>query len=205
MARIRARFDLIDYLMQVGEKDTSVDELIAFQMRKIVEGTAFACLVACENGMKAIPRDAQGQWNADNIFSRLAKRKMLSLPMPGMIGPNSEEDQAKSGVQWHVSDTIPPFTIDDYRELYRRLHYWLHENNPYVGRQELEKNDREQLWDDARRLGAVLSAHFISIGTTAFYCELKDLTGQTRGIHGEVIVPDESEPHSVMDQNAQTH
>ncbi|WP_374139866.1 hypothetical protein [Sphingomonas sp. 32-62-10] len=174
MARIRARFDLIDYLMHVGEKDTSVDELIAFQMRKIVEGTAY-------------------------------KRKMLSLPTPGMIGPNSEEDQAKSGVQWHVSDTIPPFTIDDYRELYRRLHYWLHESNPYVGRQELEKNDRKQLWDDARHLGAVLSAHFISIGTTAFYCELKDLTGQTRVIQGEVIVPDQSEPHSVMDQNAQTH
>ncbi len=47
---------------------------LLFTEVKIIEAIAFGCLIGLENGLKVIPRDAQGQYNAETIFKTLSKK-----------------------------------------------------------------------------------------------------------------------------------
>ena len=59
MTTIRHRLDVIETIRQSQIDDFSRAETAAFHGRKIIEGISFACLVALENGIKHVPRDAK--------------------------------------------------------------------------------------------------------------------------------------------------
>lgn len=69
MQVIRRRLNTIRFIQGIAGDDFSRAESAAFQGRKTIEGIAFACLVATENGIKHVPRDAIGQWTPRR-FSR---------------------------------------------------------------------------------------------------------------------------------------
>src|SRR5690349_9887066 len=98
MTTIRSRFDLVNTLKAQRTDESFVDEIAAFQGRKILEGIAFGCLVAVENGVGAVPRDAEGQYRANKIFSSLDKRNLKVLPSPSEIHKATEEEFKKYGV-----------------------------------------------------------------------------------------------------------
>ena len=70
MSAIRDRLDVVDRLANSTGNDFGRAETASFHGRKIVEGIAFGCLVATEKGLKRVPRDARGQWNAELILQR---------------------------------------------------------------------------------------------------------------------------------------
>jgi hypothetical protein len=74
MRMIRERFDLMDQFTRNTQITYSGAEIVAYNARKIVEGIAFGCLVAIENSLNSVPRDAKGQYNAEAIFKTLKKR-----------------------------------------------------------------------------------------------------------------------------------
>jgi hypothetical protein len=76
MRTIRGRLDLIEQLKEAAGVDFLKAESAAFQGRKIVEAIAFGCLVAVENGLNAVQRDAKGQWNAEDILKNLDKKNL---------------------------------------------------------------------------------------------------------------------------------
>lgn len=185
MARIRRRFDLIRQLQTLGRGNFTVSETIAFHLRKIVEGAAFGCLIACQNGLKAIPKDAQGQWNADTILARLAKRQVNVLPNPSILRAATPDEQ-KQHIVNAVVEGQPEKCLDssEIREIYRKLHAWLHERNPYVGDHASFLADGEDnLWAAVEKLWNLLAKHFISISGEAFFCVLvDDVDGETKVI-----------------------
>ena len=60
--------------------------------------------------------------------------------------------------------------------MYRRMHRWLHEINPYIdqGRDAFLKKNESTLWDDLTRIDALMARHTISIGGEMFFCVLRD-------------------------------
>jgi len=82
---IRSRFDVIDTLRQSSADFFSRAESAAFHSRKIVEAIAFASLVAIDNGLKYVPRDAAKQWNAETIFQNLKSKNLTVLPSPSIF------------------------------------------------------------------------------------------------------------------------
>jgi hypothetical protein len=61
-------------------------------------------------------------------------------------------------------------------DIYRRLHQWLHELNPYVdsNRTAFLLQHEAKLWSDLARLHEFLERHFIAINNQGFYCTLRD-------------------------------
>lgn len=49
--------------------------------------------MAIENGLKHIPRDAQGQWNAEEIFKSLKSKNLMILPSPSRLRPATLQEQ----------------------------------------------------------------------------------------------------------------
>ena len=76
MTTIRQRLDVIEMLRSTSLDAFSKAETAAFHGRKVVEGITFGCLVAIENGLRQIPRDAKGQWNADKILKSLHSKNI---------------------------------------------------------------------------------------------------------------------------------
>jgi YD repeat-containing protein len=99
-----------------------------------VEGIAFACLVATENGIKHVPRDAKGQWNAETILKNLKKKKIDTLPSPSIIRQPTEQERTENSGVSLVIEGIPARRLshDDLIAIYQRIHPWLHEANPYT-------------------------------------------------------------------------
>lgn len=177
MRRIRARFDIIDLLrISDGESFTRA-ESAAFQGRKIVEGIAYACLIAIEHGDQQIPRDAKKHWSAEKIFKTLKSKGFDTLPSPSVIRSATGQDLADGhrivieGVRENRLDH------DQITEIYQRLHAWLHEANPYVyGSPGAFGTDKtEILWRDLSSLKTCLKGHFISVKGEAIFCTLWDL------------------------------
>ena len=181
MTRIRARFDTIDLLDPTDNSDLSVLETVAFHLRKIIEGVAFGCLVAVENGLKSVPRDAVGQWNADTIFARLKKRSQLAFPEA--FDRQNPEPGSRPQVQHHiVARNDLAMSVDEMRNCYRRTHPWLHEWSPYVPAhaKDFEKR-RSDLLRDEIAVRNLLWQHLIGIGGEVFLGYLKDSAdGQVR-------------------------
>ena len=174
MTNIRARYEVIYGLKLNGDAGFAALETAAFHLRKSIEGTAFGCLVALDQAFKEVPRDARGQWNADNIFIRLKKRERLVFPTAF-----KREDPPSGGypvVKHHiVPNPDVNLTIDEVREIYRRSHKWVHEWNPYIERlgKDFEKSKAELLIDLDRHWNWIFQ-HMIGIGGHTFLGLLKD-------------------------------
>lgn len=181
MWTIRNRFDVIEALHQSSVDPFSRAESAAFHGRKIVEAIAFACLVTIDHGLKNIPKDAKGQWNAEKIFKSLESKNLSILPSPSIIRQATPEEQATNGVNITI-EGIPErrLTCDGLIKIYQRLHAWLHEINPYVHQRHAEfyTKKSEALWADLVSLHLFIERHFISIQGAAFFCVLRDVHDQ---------------------------
>jgi hypothetical protein len=177
MQTVRGRLDIIAQLKQTKADDFARAETAAFHGRKVVEGTAFACLIAIENGLPAVPKDAKGKWNAEDILKSLKKKGLDVLPSPSVLRnatPAEKEDQGVNIVIEGVPDRR--LTHDELIEIYQRLHGWAHELNPYTHEEHetfCATNSRA-LWEDLSRLERFLERHFIAIRGKGFYCTLRD-------------------------------
>jgi len=174
MTNVRARFEVINALNLNSASDFAALETAAFHLRKSIEGIAFGCLVALDQGLKAVPRDARGQWNADNIFARLKKRDELVFPEA------YKREEPPADADTIVQHQIVPnssvnLTIDEVRDIYRRTHKWLHEWNPYIEQlgEDCEKS-RDELLVDLPRVWNWIVQHMIGIGGHIFLGHLKD-------------------------------
>jgi hypothetical protein len=184
MLVVRERFDVIERLQTAATPTFAQAEAAAFHGRKIVEAIAFACLVAIQNGLKDVPRDAKGQWNAEKIFESLELKGLFVLPSPSQLREVSFEEQRDNNVK-AVIDGIPErcLTYTELVGIYQALHPWLHEVNPYVhpDHASFMSGRLEKLWADLNRLRLFVERHFISIRGKAFFSVLWDSQdGQTK-------------------------
>ncbi len=99
MRTVHGRLDFIEQLKASTGVDFVKAESAAFQARKIVEAIAFGCLVAVENGINVVPRDAQGQWNAEDILKNLDKKNLSAFPSPSVIRAATPQEQKDHGVK----------------------------------------------------------------------------------------------------------
>ena len=177
MATVRRRLDLISMLQSAGTDAFARAESTAFQGRKVLEGIAFGCLVALENGLNEVPRDARGQWNADRIFASLKGKGLGIIPNPSVIRAATEAEFREHNVS-HVVEGLPDRVMShgDLKAVYARLHKWLHEINPYVWGDQAAFLDQHQneLYDDLTRVRGAIERHFIAIGGRGFFCTLWD-------------------------------
>ncbi|UYY58909.1 hypothetical protein [Sphingomonas sp. S2-65] len=177
MRNIRARFEIVDSLKLSHTSDYPELETAAFHLRKSIEGVAFGCLVAMENGLKSVPRDAIGQWNADRIFSKVAKRTPVIFP----VAIDREDPPAEAvGVQHHlVTNKDCNLSVDQVRAVYRRTHRWLHEMNPYIPITADKFSElRADLLADVVSVWKWLLHHFISASGEVFLTVLKTEDGE---------------------------
>ena len=177
MWTIRGRLEVIETLRESNSDDFSRAESAAFHGRKIVEAIAFACLVAIENGLKNIPKDAKGKWSAEDIFKKLKKKNLEVLPSPSKIRNSTTNEKSTLNVSI-VIDGIPEnrLTHEELIQIYQRFHAWLHEINPYMhqGQDSFYESKSKFLWKDLERLRMFIERHFISISGNGFYCVLND-------------------------------
>ncbi|MCA0231866.1 MAG: hypothetical protein LCH91_15460 [Bacteroidetes bacterium] len=186
MEVIRSRFDSIDKLSQIGFDDFNNTEMAAFYGRKIIEGIAFACLIATKNGFKTIPKDAEGQYNAEKILKTLLRKGIETFPSPSIIRNTTEEEEKKYTAKVTVEGVAEKrITQEELIKKYQRLHNWAHELNPYVkeGHFEFNQKHRVQLEKDLSEIRLFLEKHFISINGEGFFCVLYDnVDGKTKVI-----------------------
>jgi hypothetical protein len=177
MHTIRVRFDYVRSLYETTQSEFLVAEAAALHGRKIIEAIAFGCLVATDNSLKAIPREAKGQWNAEKIFKLLHSKHNDVFPSPSIIRNAMEEEKSRENVKV-VIEGQPQLrmTPTELVSVYQALHTWLHEFNPYRGhtRDSVMGANSTRLWDDLRRVEGLVSKHFISIRGHGFFCVLRD-------------------------------
>jgi hypothetical protein len=177
MRMIRSRLDSVREISTLGVDDYHKAENAAFQGRKIIEGIAFSCLVAVENGLQNIPREAKGQYNAEKLLKNLQKNNIKVLPNPSILRPAEENEIIEHNVSV-VVDGQPEKVLshEEIIAIYRRFHCWLHELNPYTksNHKSFHENNSEQLWIDLDSLENLVSRHFISISGEGFFCTLRD-------------------------------
>lgn len=184
MQVVRNRLDIIETLSKSSVDDYGKAEMAAFHGRKIIEAIAFGCLIGLENGLKVIPRDAQGQYNAETIFKTLSKKKLEIFPSPSLIRYATQEEIKDHNVKG-VIEGVPErrITREELIKKYQRMHNWLHELNPYTkdGQEIFHQKNASQLWKDLDEISLFLQSHVMSIKGEAFFCTLKDkIDGQTK-------------------------
>ena len=183
MKIIRQRIDIIGDLEKSSNDPFTICENAAFNARKATEAIAFGCLVATENGLKHIPKDTKGHWNAEIIIKRLQSKNITTFPNPSVVEMPTEEDRKKNIGAIIAGVKEKSMTPDEYMELYQRLHRWLHEINPYVESDRiafLEKH-QAQLWEDVVKIKELVESHTIIISGEGFFCILKDnADGETK-------------------------
>jgi hypothetical protein len=184
MMVLRRRLDLIGAIRSTNAVEFSKAETAAFHGRKSIEGIAFGCLVAIEHGLKHIPRDARGQWNAEKIFESLKSKNIPTLPSPSVIRmPTASEAQMNGPGAVVEGQPERRLTHEQLIAIYQRFHGWLHEVNPYVGQDQnvFYSKHGQALWDDLAKLDRFIEKHFISISGEGFFCVLRDdYDGQTK-------------------------
>jgi hypothetical protein len=184
MSVIRNRLDIVDRLASTTGRDYARGESAAFHGRKVIEGIAFGCLVATEHGLKHIPRDAKGQWNAESILKSLSSKGLSIFPSPCVIRAPSDDERARHNVK-SVVEGVPErrLSVQALIEMYQRMHRWLHELNPYVSRDQSSfyAQHGHELWNDLSAINRFVEKHFISISGEGFVCVLRDnIDGQTK-------------------------
>jgi hypothetical protein len=177
MQTVRGRLDVIAQLKASTADNFSRVEAAAFHGRKVLEATAFACLVAIDNGLSTVPKGAKGKWNAEDILKSLKKKGLEVLPSPSTIRESTAAEKKDLGVK-AVIEGVPErrLTHDEIISIYQRIHRWAHELNPYtqVEHEAYYAKHAAALWDDLNRLERFLERHFISIRGKGFYCTLRD-------------------------------
>jgi hypothetical protein len=177
MSIVRKRLDAIDKIKSLSKENFFLSETVAFHGRKIVEAIAFSCLLAVDNSLKSVPREAKGQYNAEKIFKTLKKKGISALQNPSIIRQASEEEKNQHNVNV-VIEGIPAkcLTYDDLISIYQNLHNWLHELNPYTKKGHIEFNNTNhaQLWSDISRLEGMMECHAMIVRGIGFYCTLRD-------------------------------
>lgn len=176
MWTIRYRFELIKILRQSSVDPFIQAETAAFHGRKIVEGIAFACLVAIENSSIEIPGKAIGQWNAEKIFKQLQWKRLNAFPSPAYIRQPTLEQ--KSACSMGIIQNIPErrLTPDELIKIYQGFHKWLHEVNPYIHKEKSDfyAKNCTNLWTNLEKLHLFIECHLIVINGKAFFCVLWD-------------------------------
>ncbi|MBB1161226.1 hypothetical protein [Aquariibacter albus] len=177
MSTIRERLDLISKISGEGGGDFGRAETAAFHGRKIIEGIAFGCIVATDVGLKYIPREAKGQWNAETILGSLHKKALNTFPNPSVLRKATPEEHAEHNVSIAV-DGVPERRIstNELVAMYKRMHRWLHELNPYVMADKVifHANNGQSLWNDLAAIERFIERHFISLSGQGFFCTLRD-------------------------------
>jgi hypothetical protein len=184
MAVVRGRLDFVANLDESQRQKFVYAETSAFHGRKIVEAIAFGCLLILDHSMRNVPRDAKGQWNAESILASLKSKSLDVLPSPSIIRPPSLLEINDHNPRFVVQG-VPEhrLTLEDLLSIYRRLHPWLHEINPYVGgnRVAFLAKHSTKLWNDLSRLDSFLDSHVLSIRGRGLLCVLRDkVDGMTR-------------------------
>ena len=177
MQTIRGRLDIIDELRGSPADNFLRAESAAFHARKIVEGIAFGCLVATENGLKTVPRDAKGQWNAEDIFKSLKRKGLSVFPSPSVIRLPTDKERLELNVA-SVLEGIPErrLTPEELIKIYQDLHWWLHEANPYThaSHSEFYAKRSPKLWTDLTKIQLLVEKHLVVIQGAAFFCVMHD-------------------------------
>ena len=175
MFRIRQRYDLIRQLEVPAAEDYVAAETLALHLRKVIEGIAFACLVACDQAKMDLPRQATGKWNAQEIFKTLKVKGLEPFPSPSNIRYATPSEKLELEVS-HVIEGVPErrMTPSELIKVYQKTHSWLHEKNPYVPR-DFENDNFIELKLSIARVWELIERHFISIFGRGFYCTLNDL------------------------------
>lgn len=184
MRTVRLRFDAIESLRSEEALSFAQAESAAFHGRKIVEGIAFACIVAVDASKTVIPREARGQWDARAILLKLKRKGLAVLPSPSHLRRATDDEIAKQGVE-NVIEGIPEARLSEEQllQIYNRLHGWLHEANPYVHESHTAYFDKHgsMLWSDLGALRKFMQRHMTSINGHGFFCTLWDSTdGKTK-------------------------
>lgn len=182
MQTIRVRLDVVEILRNGSGPEFVRAESAAFHGRKVIEAIAFACLVALDNSFEVVPRDAKGQWNAEDIFNSLQRKNLGVFPSPSVIRAATLEEEAARGVLV-VIDGVPErrLTHADLVAIYKRLHAWLHEVNPYTSTSQdaFCATRAPELWIDLFKLHSFVERHVMSIRGAGFFCVLRDKDDQT--------------------------
>ena len=186
MSTIRYGFETLAELSTSSLPRFAKAEQAAFHGRKIVEAIAFGCLVATENGLQQVPRDAKGKWNAEDIFLSLKSKKISALPSPSEIRLLNRGTEEESDVKAAI-EGIPykRLSYDDLIAIYRRFHVWLHELNPYTqpNRDSFHDANIESLNGDLARVRDFIERHFISINGKGFFATLWNGTDNEVRVH----------------------
>ena len=140
--------------------------------------------MAIEKGLKQVPRDARGQWNAEKILKSVKSKSIPTLPSPSIIRNASMSERETDGVK-AVIEGVPDRRIshDDLIAIYQAMHRWLHEINPYTepDRSAFYAKHGQSLWNDLVRINRFIEKHFISISGEGFFCVLRDnVDGSTK-------------------------
>ncbi len=136
-----------------------------------------ACLVAIENGLPSVPKDAKGKWNAEDILKSLKKKGLDVLPSPSVLRETTPAEKQEQGVKIVIEGVAERrLTHDELIAIYQRLHGWAHELNPHTHdeHETFYAKHSAALWEDLTRLERFLERHFIAIRGKGFYCTLRD-------------------------------
>jgi len=133
MKVIKSRIDSVEVLSKSNMDAYSKSEMAAFHGRKIIEAIAFGCLNAIKNGLKSIPKEAIGQYNAEKIFKQLKRKGIEVSPSPSLMRVATDKERAELNVTATI-DGLPErrITNEELIKKYQRMHNWLHELNPYT-------------------------------------------------------------------------
>lgn len=156
-------------------------EACAFHTRKVIEGIAFGCLVAVENGIKHVPVSAKGKWNAEQILTDLQAKGLKAFPSPSIIRQSSKRETGFAAIIEGVPERR--LSVSELISYYQETHKWLHEINPYVvsSHDEFLAKHAERLPRMTKKINAFIERHTISISGEMFYCTLRDkIDGQTK-------------------------
>ncbi len=177
MTVVRKRLDAVKFLASAPDANFAHAEIAAFHGRKVIEGIAFACLVASEHARDFVPRTARGQWNAERILTEFCSKGIIPFPSPSIIRHATEEERKLHNVKFTV-EGVPEqrILIPELIAMYQRMHRWLHELNPYVSpaRGEFYRKNGQQLWDDLAKIDRFIERHCIIIAGRGFFCVLRD-------------------------------
>lgn len=177
MTTVRERMDLIEKLSNAVGSDFSRAEAAAFHGRKVVEGIAFGCLVATENGIRHVPRNAKGQWSAEKILRSLDSKNIRTYPSPSIIRAATETERQSDNVNVTIEGVLARrIAHSDLIAMYEQMHRWVHELNPYIAqdRADFYSKHGQQLWRDLTQIGRFIERHFISIAGKGYFCVLRD-------------------------------
>jgi hypothetical protein len=153
---------------QVGLLDL---EIVAIQLRKIIEGVAYGCVAACELGGEKLPSAVLKAYDARKVFAAI--EGIGFVPRPCVL-TYTEDDQGID--DWNISKKKLPrrdtlFAPKDYLRAYKTLHRYAHEFHPRLPHHLLYKDGLERaisiLEPIRKRLSNSLWQHVMPFGNCA--------------------------------------